>query len=99
MGHFTVANLVTLPLAHTYEKDELQCLGTLCGRDHTQKSSQRASQAKVLALIMAENGHDMTLSRLIRLHDRLKLAKADDNCYVTRVAKEEIIFALQSILH
>ena len=41
----------------------------------------------------------MCLSGLIRLHDRLKLAKADDNCNVTRVAKEEIIFALQSILH
>jgi hypothetical protein len=41
----------------------------------------------------------MYLSGLIRLHDRLKLVKADDNCNVTRVAKEEIIFALQIILH
>jgi hypothetical protein len=39
-GHFYMANLMDLPLAHIHEKDELQYLGILFDRDHTQKSSQ-----------------------------------------------------------
>jgi hypothetical protein len=40
-----LANLLVLFLIHRYEKDELQCLGTLCVRDAHQKSSEMASQA------------------------------------------------------
>ena len=55
-------------LQHTYGKDELHCLGTLCGRDQYSKTVSKPLTGQFLALIMAENGHDtrqMTFSRAI----------------------------------
>ncbi len=63
-GPFYVTNLVVPSLAHTYEKDELQCLDTLCGRNSQGKSSQSRCQAKCWHFIWQKSAKLPALTRL-----------------------------------
>jgi hypothetical protein len=49
-----VTNLAGTLLVSGAEKDELQCLGTICGRDHYSKIVSKPFTSQVLAFYLAE---------------------------------------------
>jgi len=72
---FYGANLAVTFLVNEAEKDEQQCLSTLCGRDHRSKSIARPFTSQVLAFYLAETRQVIGQITGIAINSFIKCAK------------------------
>ena len=76
LAPFYVTNLAVPSLVNRSKKDELQCLGTLCGRDQRSKTILMPFSSQSLAIYVAEMRQ--VIERMANLH--LSISHSTKSC-------------------